>query len=150
MVYLGAALVDLLAITTIVMLMALISVVWCGSALQLAGMVGAADDNSSRWTIGAAAGIALWAWLTQQALQIAHVTRGTGQRYAACPPDSATILREHPPRVADEAAVHAEIMGPCGSKLHRAANDAVIEMLRDQIERGRELGAQVFAYHHGR
>jgi hypothetical protein len=140
---------DLLAGLSVVVLLALLSVLWCSGAVLL-GWIGGIDSAGGRWAIGAAAGTVLWAWVIQQAAQVARVTRATGQRPASCPPDPAAILRECPPRVDDTAAVRAETAGSDGSKLHRAANEAVIELLRDQIGCGRELGAQVFAYHRGR
>ena len=140
---------DLLAALSVVVLLALLSAVWFTSAVLLGGL-GGIDSAGGRWAIGAAAGATLWAWVIQQAVQVAHVTRATGQRPPCCPPGPGDILREYPPRVDDAAAVRAETVGPGGSKLHRAANEAVIEMLRDQIGCGRELGAQIFAYHRGR
>jgi hypothetical protein len=140
---------DLLAGLSVVVLLALLSVLWCSGAMLL-GAIGGIDSSGGRWVIGAAAGTALWAWVIQQAVQVARVTRATGQRPASCPPDPVAILREYPPRVDDAAAVRAETAGSGGSKLHRAANEAVIDLLRHQIGCGRELGAQVFAYHRGR
>ena len=139
-----AASLDLLAILSVLSVLALLSALWCGGAMSLGGLVGA------DWLAGSAAGMGLWAWLILQAVRNARVTQAAVQRPMACPPDPATILRDFPPRVDDTAAVRAETAGVAGSKLHQGANDAVITLLRDQIERGRELGIQVFAYHRGR
>ena len=133
---------DLLAVLSIVVLVALLSSLWC---MVMAGAVGG-DSAGRRWVAGGAAGAVLWGWVIQQAVQIARVVRATGQRPASFPPDAATILHKYPPRRVDDAAAGRVE----DSKLHRAANDAVVELLRDQIGRGRELGAQVFAYHRGR
>ena len=139
---LAPASLDLVAVLTITVILAFLSMLCCiAGAVLLGGLLG------PRWAAGVAV-IAAGSWVISQTLQVARVTRASGRRTASCPPDSATILRKYPPRIDDAVAISAEAVG--SSKLHRGANNAAIKLLRDQIKLGRELGAQVFAYHHGR
>jgi CubicO group peptidase (beta-lactamase class C family) len=77
-------------------------------------------------------------------LLIRYAFRPLGSRCSSPPPSPADILRLAPPRVCPDA--EAEVGA---SSLHRGANEAIMRLLRYQIGYGRELGVQVFAYHHG-
>lgn len=82
--------------------------------------------------------------LAAQVHHTAEVTSPGGQHSTAPPPCPATILHEHPPRCCSSRG------GEDAMRKNKSANNAVIELLTEQIRSGRELGAQVFAYHKGR
>ena len=120
---------------------ALLSAAWClrhPTSLGLGLGQGQGLPGARHVAFGAAAAIAA---VGAVAWQFARVTSPGTHHAAARPPDPASILRRFPPRI-DGAGARGE--------LHKGANEAVIRLLRAQIGQGRELGAQVFAYRHGK